>query len=237
MIRWTASFAALLMLAGCPAPPPSVGGEGLWQHFPFDGSRTWEYISTDTDLSYKLVGKMRAEDPDPEVSEDYNIYHIDYSTKCVSADPDCIDDEIVRTLGISSDVTNGTLLHNFSQGSADLTFDPPLVIAPKESKVGEAVATATDGTTWNATLIGFEPCDNVVRMQGDDFAIANCSAHLLLEDADTNPDTNYGIAGDYWVAKGLGIAGISLEGDDEHVWGLSKLTCEETDDRSCDGTW
>ena len=39
----------------------------------------------------------------------------------------------------------------------------------------------------------------------------------------------------YWVAKGLGIVGISLEGDDGAIWGLSKMVCEPLEE--CNGQW
>lgn len=234
MKRWSAPF--ILLLTGCPPQDNiDVSGNELYQHFPFDGVRAWEYISDDLELSYKLAGNMREEDPDPEISEDYNIYHVDYSTNCVAADPDCVDGEIIRSIGFSSDVSNGTLMHSFVQGTVNIDFDPPLVISPKEVKVGEVTTTDTDNTTWSSTLIGFETCEGVVYMQGADFERSNCSAHIQLSDGDNFPDTNYGLAGDYWVAKGLGIVGISLEGDDGHIWGLSKMDCEPLED--CDGTW
>lgn len=236
MIRWTAPF--VLLLTGCPTKDQILpGGESLYEHFPFDGVRTWEYISTDLEISYKLKGDMRADDPNPDVSADFNVYHIDYSTKCVAADPDCVDGALVRSIGVSSDVTNGVLIHSFVQGSVDISYDPPLVIAPRETKVGQEIETFTDGITWTSTLTGYETCEGIVNMQGDQFTSANCAAHIVLEDADSNADTNYGLAGEYWVSIGLGIIGLSLEGDDGQIWGLSKLECEESDDRTCNGEW
>ncbi len=234
MMRWSAAF--VLLLTGCPAQDGITGGDiELWQHFPFDGTRNWEYISSNLDLSYKLAGAMRPDDPNPDVSEDFNIYHIDFSTDCVAADPDCVDGEIIRTMGLSSDVSNGTLLHTFSQGTISIDFDPPMVVAPRDGQVGLVTETITDGVTWSSTLLGFEPCDGVVFMQGSDFEKSNCSAHFVLSDGDNFPDTNYGLAGDYWVAKGLGIVGISLEGDDGAIWGLSKMVCEPLEE--CNGQW
>lgn len=233
MKRW--SLPLLVLAAGCgPQDNIATSGEELWQHFPFDGVRTWEYISTDLSLSYKLIGQMREEDPDSEVNAEHNVYHIDYSTDCVAADPECVDGEVIRTVAISSDY-DGVWIHTFAQGSATVTFDPPLVVAPDEVKVGEVVETTTDGIKWNSVLVGFEPCDGFVRMQGESFKASNCSAHLTLSDGDNNPDTNYGLAGDYWVARGLGIVGISLDGDDGAIWGLSKMICEPDDD--CNGEW
>lgn len=235
MTRWSAAF--ILLLTGCPAQDQfTTDGLELWEHFPFDGTRSWEYISTNLELDYKLQGDMRPDDPDPEVSEDYNIYHIDFTQNCVNPDSGCVDGQLVRTLGFSSDITNGTLIHTFNQGSVNIEFDPPLVVAPKEfDTVGQTEDTSTDGITWSSTLVGFEPCSNVIAMQGSDFEKSNCSAHLTLSDNDNFPDTNYGLAGDYWVAKGLGIVGISLEGDDGEIWGLSKMDCEPLEE--CNGQW
>lgn len=225
----------LPLLAGCiPEDGITSGSEVLWQHFPFDGLRTWEYVSTDLEVTYKLVGTMREDDPNPEVSEDYNVYHVDFTTKCVAADPSCVDGGLVRTIAFSSDVSNGSLIHKFVQGSLDVDYDPPLVIAPDDVNVGESYETITDGQKWSSTLVAFEPCDGIVKMQGDQYAASNCSAHLQLTDGDANSDTNQGLAGDYWVAKGLGIIGIKLEGDDG-TWGLSKLECEPAED--CNGQW
>lgn len=233
MVRWIAPM--VLLLTGCPATDQfTPGPEVLWQHFPFDGNRTWEYISSDLEVTYKLAGTTREDDPDPEVSEDFNIYHVDFATKCVAADPSCVDGELVRTIAFSSDVTNGTLIHKFQQGSLDITYEPPLVLAPDDTAVGEVYETITDGQKWSTTLVGFETCEGIVHMQGADFAASNCSAHLTLADGDANVDTNQGLTGEYWVAKGLGIIGIKLEGD-EATWGLSKLECEPAEE--CNGQW
>ena len=232
MIRWAPVFA---LIAGCK-PPDNITGGGieLWEHLPFDGTRTWEYISSNVDIPYKLVGRMRPDDPDPDLSADFNIYHIDFTKDCVQPDPGCIEDDPVRTLAFSSDVSNGILVHSFEQGGVVVDFDPPLVLAPKDVDVDEAVETVTDGATWTSTLLGFEPCEGIVNMQGSQFEATNCSARLLLQDGDNLSETNYGLPGDYWLSKGLGIIGIQLDGEDD-VWGLSSMVCEPEED--CGGRW
>lgn len=232
MTRWAAPL--ILLLTGCPAQDNfGVSRDTLWEHFPFDGNRTWEFRS-DSGADYEIVATTREDDPENELSdEDTNVYWVDFTVDCVGSDPTCVDGEFIKSIAFSSDVREGVQIHSYEE-TATITYDPPILITPKDNTVGETNTTATDGANWASTLVGYQPCTDIVRMQGSDFERPNCAAHFLIEDGDTNPDTNAGLTGDLWVARGLGFVGFSFEGTEE-IWGLSGLVCEP--DEECNGEW
>ena len=229
MNRMLVAGLCLLAFGACDKEPLyTLSGTDMYELFPFDGDvRTWEFINLDEGISYSLVAKTRAEDPLDETGE-YRIYHIDYTTKCVQTDPNCIEDELIRTLAVSSDVTNGVLIHSLEVGSSLITYDPPLVLAGKEMKAGDTVVTDTDGQIWTATFVGFEACP--VRLNVD---WREC-VHITLEDDDTDPITNGDITGDYWAITGQNIIGLQLTTDVDQ-WQLSKIACEPLE--TCLGEW
>lgn len=233
MTRWAAPL--ILLLTGCPGTDTVTSGRDvLWEHFPFDGNRTWEFRS-DSGAQYEIVATTRPDDPENELSdEDTNVYWIDFTVDCVGADPECVDGEFIKALAFSSDVRDGVQIHAYDQGNSIIPYDPPLLVTPKDNVVGEVTQTNTDNSNWSSTLMGYQPCTDIVRMQGTDFERANCAARFVIEDGDNDPDTNSGVTGDLWVARGIGFVGFSLEGQEE-VWGLSSLVCEP--DEECNGEW
>src|SRR5687768_10557240 len=111
---------ALALLACSPEPLESGDIVGLWKSFPFDGERTWEFLSTDTTLPYALY--VTSSDK-PEVVDGSNVYPVTAETDCRAAG-DC-EDEILWSIRWSSDTTSGVRIHGWTVGDED-----PVELAP-----------------------------------------------------------------------------------------------------------
>lgn len=195
-------------------------------YFPFDGIRTWEFISTDMEMSFKRQANMRSTEPD--VVDGVNTYPIDYHIKCVQHDEEC-ESGLERTLSWSSNQIDGVHIWYWTEGNdPTVYFDPPLQIAEVEMKVGEAITTETGGAVWTSTLVAFEDCP--IRFRGGP---SRC-ARFTLTDGDENPETGAGLVGDYWASVNYNIVGFQFP-DDEGVWQLANHQCEEC--QADNGRW
>lgn len=213
------------LLAGCtPSNPYTYGGTKMVDHFPFDGVRTWQFVSTDQTVPYRLVAQMRADEPD--VIDGMNVYTVDYISDCVRDEQGCVDQEILRTISWASDLVEGVFIYSWTEGAATTHFEPPLMVAGTEMLLGDELTTATAGATWTSTLLDFEDCP--VHMTVD---WRNC-ARFQIDDGDGNDLTGLGLAGEYWAVKGYNVVALRLAGE-EGIWQLSKQSCEG----QCDGNW
>lgn len=211
----------VILLGGCDGNQYSFSGEPVWELFPFDGQRTWDYISTDESLSYKLIAQSLNE---PEQKDGSNVYTVDYSTECVAADADCVDGEILRKIQWSSDIDDGVFIHGFAVGSDPITeLSPPLQISKEVAKRDDFVETSTGGAMWTATHMGTEVCP--IRMNA---AWDECTRIEIAVDA----GDGYPIAGSWWATKGNGVAAMEIA-TETGQWQISDVACEG----ECDGTW
>jgi hypothetical protein len=229
MIRWTASLTLVLAIGCTPDDQYQLGGLTMYDLFPFDGNRTWEFINEDKAVTWWLRAETREEDPIDDLVEGHTVYHVDYTKYCRGEDENCTEGDLVRSIGWSSDVNDGVLIHSFTQGPAELTYDPPLQVAGREMNVGDVSETTTDGYNFTSTLVAMEFCPVEIN---NDWG-PNC-AHFRIEDGDTDPVSNQGLVGDYWAVKGLNVVAIDLEGD-FGAWGLQTHEC--TPDEDCRGDW
>ncbi len=231
---------AVILLTGCPPKqnPYSYGGTLMYEMFPFDGIRTWEFVNTDEELSYSMIATMREQDPEAKEPKDgVPRYTIDYAKHCRGADPDCYEGEIMRTITWSSDLTEGVRIHDYEDTNGLIEFGTAIQLAPSEMERDDVEETKTDGYTWTSTLIGAENCP--VRMNVD---WEDCM-HLVLDDGDGDDTTNTGLVGDYWAIAGFNVVAILLTADittgpEDEEWGQWELTdheCEPLED--CDGNW
>lgn len=206
------------LLAGCDQPEIENPGEPMWSYFPFDGVRTWEFISSDMSLTFKRKAAMRSTEPD--VLDGVNTYPIDYHVICVQNDPDCVTG-VERSLSWSSDKVDGVYIWEWTEGqNPTVYFDPPLHVADAEMKVGEVLTTETAGYTFTSTLTAFEECP--IRYQGGP---AKC-ARITISDGDDDPETGKGLVGDYWAGTNYNIVGFQFP-EDEGVWQLSSHVCDD----------
>lgn len=229
--RFFAVFASAMVLCGCPPDDQfEYGGLQTYDSFPFDGNRSWTWISTDQEVTYWLVGQTRSEDPDPE-NPDYRIYNVDYSTDCRGADPDCVEGEVIRSVAWSSDINYGVYIHSWEEAGDRTEFDPPLVLAGKQMKPGDSVVTETAGYEWTATLEGIEACDVNLNV------VWNDCLRITLDDGDEDDRTNVGLTGTYWAIKSQNVVTFELVGEGGR-WRLNDSDCvDDEGNPACDGIW
>lgn len=211
-----------LGLMGCKPPGIILQPTDLWDMFPFDGQRTWEYQSTNVDLPYKLIATSNLE---PDKKGNINIYTVQYWTECVGADPECVDGEVLYQIKWSSTVTDGTQIHAYDVGNGFIELDPPLLLAPEEGMLrDDVVETETGGQLWTSTYKGIQSCPIAMTAEWD-----QCAVLEVVTEGDGAP-----IAGTYWVTRGNGTAALELA-HEEGQWQLASIDCEPLED--CDGTW
>jgi hypothetical protein len=211
----------LLSLAACGQNNFDFDGSQVYTLFPFDGERTWEYISTDQELSYKLKVTSLLE---PEVIDRRNVYTLDYTTECVRNDEQCLTGTVLYQLRWASTVTDGVEIHGLSVDGGQLQdLQPPVMITEDMAERDDAFVTETGGITWTSTLLGVEECPIAMNANWEE-----CSKfEVVAEGGDGWP-----IAGTYWATKGNGIAAMELTGENGR-WELSDIACEG----ECDGRW
>jgi len=226
MFRYLLWIAPLALGACEPPDNYTYGGTPMSTLFPFDGLRTWEFIHSDTAVTYKLEAAMRR---DSEKDGTINIYTVDYAKRCVAADDSCVDGEILWSLEWSSDTTEGVRIHGSNVGDDESTwvmYEPPIVLALSEMKVDDVVETTTAGHTFSSTLFNFESCPVYLQAEWED------CAHIIISDVGGDQLSGYPIAGEYWAIAGRNVVAIDLE-TDEGLWQLSKDECEG----ECNGSW
>jgi hypothetical protein len=216
----------LAALMGCPQTGPIFSGEDSSIYFPFDGSRTWEFINADPSVTYKLVVTQL---PDPASSDFGNVYSLEQRVACVAADPDCLDQELVRTTLWSSSGTKGVFLHGVIVGGTETTVKPPITVADEEMLVDEEPwETATSDGSWTSDLVLKEPCPVVLSTDWDSCAV------FEVDDAGTS-SIHDNAAGTYWANVGYNVVAFDLTDDGLDRWELSSVVCP--DDDPCDGVW
>lgn len=219
-----------LSLAACSGQNQfTFAGSPVWKLFPFDGQRTWEYISTDESLSYKLVASSILE---PEVVRNKNVYTVDYAVECVRTDPECVTGTLLRQLRWSSTVTDGVLVHGWSVDGGPLAdYDPPVRITADMAERDDVFVTESGGITWISTVLGVDECPIHMNAAWDECTMFEVAADV---DGDGAPDEGegYPLAGTYWMTQGNGTAALEIVGDSGQ-WQLSDLGCEG----ECDGSW
>lgn len=224
---WSATLALIALgLTGCD-PDYRYGGYQIFDHFPLDGSRSWEYASDDLSVPYKLDVRMSEEALTTDKYVIREFQHFNQET----GDP-------LLSVQWSSDSSSGVLIHGYQvfetsggtgagtgAGPGGGTAPPlpatvvsyagnPVVFGDPEMAPGESVVTEVDGYTVTSTFEAVEPCENY--WVADDWQ--NC-LRIHVDDGDGDPDAGLAFAGTYWIVPRYGIAWMQLTGDSE-VWRL-----------------
>lgn len=193
-------------LIGCDGNTTTYNGYQMASYFPFDGERTWEYISDDPDVPHKLISTLNVA---PEVDGSSDIYTVDITKECVAASEDCVDGEAVRSYKLSSDTYRGTLFWGYSTPEEGyVAFDPPLQLTPPFMKVGDVVETETGGTTWTSTFEAVEHCPVEWTDYWDE-----CIRLVVSEPGSAYP------SGTYWVVTSYNIVAWELAREEDQ-WRL-----------------
>jgi hypothetical protein len=224
-----------LALAACVGQGPGYPGIATYDLFPFDCERTWEFISTDTTVPYKLVA---ISDTPPEPKGDTNVYTLEYAADCFGAGCEYAELEVLRKLQWSSTIGDGVFIHGYAVGEGAIQkFDPPLQLAteymrkavdPEAPASGEFAETITGGATWTSVLVDIEACP--VKMAVD---WNECYKFVLTTDGGDGVP----VAGTYWAIAGQGVVAMEIAGDTGQ-WQLSSQTAEASEDMGeCLGEW
>lgn len=141
----------LVAAAGCGSEPELLGDQ-MRVYFPFDGTRTWSFISTNQSISYKVIATL--EPARGQVgSEEYPIR---YTKRCVGNDPSCVDGEWLYTQWWR--YSSGAFMTAFDSPEGNTFFDPPLQFTTDRMVRTDTVETNTGGATWTVEFVGKEPC-------------------------------------------------------------------------------
>lgn len=205
--------AAAALLAGCSGGSTySYSGYVMENYFPFDGERTWEFVSTDTELTHKIVAEL---DPQPTTTGDgIEIYTIDYDLQCLEDGPLCDGGEPLRSVKWSADQTRGVLIH----GVGNESYEPPITLAAPKMAVGDTVETETGGTLFTASFDQITDCPVKWTDAWDE------CVWLHLDDGGAGVD----VAGDYWAVTGYNVVAMQLTGDTGQ-WQLSYAVYDEVE--------
>ena len=173
--------ASLVLLPGCGV---EAGGYGhsLYQYFPFEEERSWEYAMDDDSAGYILeVEKVAATD-----QQGVEVATLEYRKQ---------GSDLLYSVDWSSDANGGVRIHGYSvQGGDSVRFDTPVQFADSQMSSGDQVVTETQGMTFTATLQGIEECPNLWTSE-----VWDC-AHITLDDGDGDDMTGPPFAGDWWGA-------------------------------------
>ncbi|MEN0066444.1 MAG: hypothetical protein AAGA48_30185 [Myxococcota bacterium] len=196
-------------------------GVTVWNMFPFEQGRVWEYVSSDRTLPYKLVAELEGK---PDIEDSIAVYTVSYNEVCVNNDPKCEDFERYR-IRWSSTPGLGVRIHTVISPDGNTTFAPPLQVARPTMQLDEMVETVSAGRTWTSTFGGLVPCDTNFAQGWNEcgsFAIASSSV-----------DSPNPVLGTWLVARGNGAA--TIEFSDEEGKGRWRLV--DVDCGTCDGDW
>jgi hypothetical protein len=198
----------LPLLVACDGGTTTYRGTQLSEYFPYDGTRSAEYINEDTEnIGWKLV----VDKLEPTSRQgDYELVTFEWSN--------FDDGSILGSVIWSSSNGDGIHIHGYSVGTdAPITFDPPIQFGDDDDymSVGEEVVTETGGYTFTATYIGNEDCPVQWGLDWE-----GC-LHMRLDDGDGDDMAGPIFAGDYWLVQRYGPAWMHLTGYTEK-WNLAR---------------
>jgi hypothetical protein len=214
-------FTALLLAAGCAGYPPSIDGAPVWKMFPFDGERSWDYLSNDVAATYKLNTTSVGE---AETIGGTNVYTLSTVKECVGNDEECVDGDLVYRMSWSSDSIDGVQVWGYSVGDEPyVEMRPPVLVAKTEMLRDESVDTTTGGVVWTSTMLGIQSCPIRLVAEWDECAVLE----VTVDGGPTVP-----LAGTWYATAGNGVAAFQHEGEDGR-WELSDIDCQG----ECTGEW
>ncbi len=196
-----------LLAVACGGTSYQYKGHNVYDYFPLDGQRSWEYLQNDASIDYVLEVEKLA---NTSQVGNWQVVPLEYRIQ----DPL----EILYTVKWSSDSTDGVLIHAYqAEGEDEVKFDTPVVFGDYQMAQGDEVVTETNGLTFTGTLVGVEECPNHWT---SDWECLHMS--LTVEGGDPPP-----FVGEYWITTGWGTSWFRPEGyDDNWVLDYAEWTPE-----------
>jgi len=202
-----------LVLAGCAGTGLPPGGTIVWESFPYDGQRTWEYVNDE--MTYRLVVEIFG--PGEPGLLDTTVYTLHYKQDCFGNDPSCVTGEILRIMKWSSDPTKGVMVHGFGDLLAMQDFDPPIQISADDADRGDTWTTTTGGANWTSTFNGIGECQ---------IAMDQTWPSCFIFEITTDAGEGYPLAGTWWSAQANGVATMEIA-TETGIWELNDFWCDE----------
>jgi hypothetical protein len=212
MMRYSALLVTMALAAGCTGDDSLVfEGDDMARYFPFDGDRTWTYVTEDTTVPYLLVGQSAE---DSELLEDgrTRVYTVNFTYQCFGVVAPCdVDDDndgVADVHGtqafswaMSANTTSGVNIH----GHSDTTFVPPIQLATARMVKGEDVASETSGINFTSSYVSQGECP--APYWGDN-PPGDCVKFLVDDGGVGSP-----MAGEFWSIYQFNIVAFTLESD------------------------
>ena len=237
------SFALILLpalgLVGCDGDY-YYGGYQIYDHFPLDGQRSWEYANNDLSVTDHLEVRML----DTTVEQDGITVHEFQHFNDTTGDQ-------ILSVQWSSASTSGVQIHGYQTfdtgggggpggggddtggedtGSAPpypadlVSFDPPILFADSEMAPDESVESSGGGWDFTSTFESVDPCPN--HWVGDEWETC---LRIRIDDGDGDDTTGAPFAGTYWLVPRYGIAWQQTTGDTD-TWVLVRAEWASDDD-------
>lgn len=217
--RLLCACAGLLSLAsGCGEPTYGYQGYQMYDKFPLDGTRQWEYNNEDESINWTLL----VEKKDTAIVGENQVVTLEYSNDDTG--------DLFFTVDWSSDSTDGILLHGYediANAASPVTFSSPIQVAEKWMLPGDVVTTETDGFTFTSTFNNVEGCGTYWVPDWDD---VQCVV-MTIDDGDGDPATNGQFTGTYWLVPRYGIALMELTSS-QGRWNLAKAIWDDQEPTS-----
>jgi hypothetical protein len=210
----------LMALAACTSGgnPYTYQGYKMSDFFPFDGTRSWTFVSDDPAIPYQVIADLQ---PDPETLTENDvptqIWTVTYKTHCITQPETCVDgDYKISAMKWSSSGSKGVRIHGYSTpDGGSVTLDPPFTLAGNNGKAEDSWTTETAGGTWTSTFT------QIVAKCPVKWSDSFVDCPELEVDAAGAP-----LTGTWYAADGWGLVGFAFEGenlDDEgnpYLWQL-----------------
>ena len=187
---WTLALA--LSTVGCAGQKFAYPGEKIWERFPLEGQRLWEYTNEDATVEYTLA-----------IEKTGSV--LQGGKEIVTLTHTAVDSEggetLLHDLDWSTDADDGIELWSWTDYTADpagvtTTFEPPIQMAAREMNAGDSVVTTTGPGTYTGTYTGLTDCPN--NWSNDTW---ECAQLEFESDVGGEPFT-----GTYYIAMSYGMS-------------------------------
>lgn len=201
-MRLLTPFTFALLASACGGTAYQYSGRDVYDYFPLDGSRSWEYMN-DTVVDWQMrVEKL----PNTADKGGVEVVTLEYSVK----DPT----ELLFSIDWSSDSEKGVLIHGYHiEGGEEVRYDPPVVFGEYQMNTEDDVQTDTDGRTFTSALVAVEDCPNYWTTDKWE------CLHMSIDDGGS--DSGAPFLGDWWIATKWGTSRFQPSEYDS-PWILSK---------------